>query len=257
MSGDSLWRMDLNFPQDKKMISEHIASYDFSPKGLFYMQLPEGIVYKTSFDGTDPAQQITSSAPDDMNDNSYQIIVYDEDRITFLNKSHELYIYNKGEENTYFNKLSGDAYGSQFSDDGKKLLYWTDNEIFTYFVRKWEVQPVRSENENMSITHFSSSIRNLQWTRDYEHVVFATGNKVKMIEIDNRDNRNMMDVLTLKDDASSILKDNFTDGKLYFTDKNEQGQNVLHSIFFPERTTFLQNLFPAAAPAATDTTQQQ
>lgn len=245
MSNDNLWRIDLDSPDDKKLIASQIASYDLSAKGLFYMRLPEGIVYETNFDATDTPGQITTSAPGDMSDSSYQIIVYDDTRIVFMNKSHKLYIYNRGEEGTYFNKLSDNATGSQFSDDGKKLLYWNDREIYAYFIRKWEVQPVRSENETMSITRFSDPIGNVQWTRDYEHVLFTNNNKIKMIEIDNRDHRNMMDVLSLNDN-SSILVNNFTDSKLYYTEKNDQGQNQLHAIYFPERTTFLQGLFPAA-----------
>jgi hypothetical protein len=243
MSDDNLYRMDLNSPQDKKLVAIHIASYDFSPKGLFYMQLPEGIIYKTSFDAIEEPRQITMSAPSDMSDNSYQIIIYDEYRIVLLNKSHDLYIYNKGEENTYFNKLSYDAQGSQFSDDGKKLLFWTDTEIFTYFVRKSEVQPISFENETISITRLSDQIRNVQWTKDYEHILFTNSDGIKVIEIDNRDHRNMMDVLALNN-SDSVIFNNFTDSKIYYTEKDSWGQNSLYSIYFPERTTFLQGLFP-------------
>lgn len=252
MSDDNLYRMDIEAPQDKKIIAEHIASYDLSPKSLFYFQLPEGIVYKTSFDALETPQQITKSAPDDMSDPTYQIIVYDEDRIVFLNnKNNNLYIFNNGKENTYFNKLSSDALGSQFSDDGKKLLYWTPNEISTYFVRKWEVPPARTENENMSITRMVDPIQNVQWISDYEHILFTNNNKVKLIEIDNRDHRNMMDVLELNDN-SSILVSSFTDGKLYYTEKNDQGQNTLHAIYFPEKTTLMDGLFPGT-PSAENT----
>ena len=243
MSDNNLFRIDLKEPENKKEIAQHISSYDLSPKGLFYFQLPEGIIYKTSFDGTDTPTQITTSGPESISENAYQIIVYDEDRIVFIGKNKNLYIYNKGKEGTYFHQISNNATGSQFSDDGKKLLFWNDNEIFTYFVRKWEVQPIRNEDESMSITKFSDAIKNVQWTRDYEHVLFTNNNKIKLIEIDNRDHRNMMDVLSLNDN-SSLLVNNFTDNKLYYTEKNEQGQNSLHAIYFPERTTFFENLFP-------------
>lgn len=243
MTDSVLKRIDLSEPENKKIVAENISSYDLTPKSLFYFQLPEGIVYETNFDATDTPLQITTSGPSEMSDNSYQIIVYDEDRITFLNKSNSLYIFNKGEEDTYFNKLSNNASGSQFSDDGKKLIFWNDHEISAYFVRKWEVQPTRNENESMSITKFSDAISNVQWTRDYEHVLFTSNKKVKLIELDNRDNRNMMDILTLNDD-SSLLVNNFTDSKLYYTEKNDQGQNSLHAIYFPERTTIFQTLFP-------------
>lgn len=238
MSHDNLFRIDLDSPAEKKQVAEYIASYDLSSKGLFYFQLPEGIVYKTNFEGTDSPSQITTSAPTKMKDDSYQIIVYDEDRIVFLNKSRDLFIYNKGEIDTYFHELSNDAFGTQFSDDGKKLLFWNDREISTYFVRKWEVQPTRQENETMSVTMLSQPIKNVQWTRDYEHVLFTYDKKIKLIELDNRDKRNMMDVLTLNDD-SSVLVANFSDGKLYYTERNSQDQNILHAIYFPEQVTLL------------------
>ncbi|EKD58921.1 MAG: hypothetical protein ACD_56C00029G0001 [uncultured bacterium] len=246
MSESNLWRLDLNDMENKKEVVQNIASYDLSPKALFYFQLPEGIVYKTNFDGSSAREQMTTSSPQDMEDSSYQIIVYDDNRMVMLNKSRVLYVFNKGEENTHFNKLSSNATGSQFSDDGKKLLFWNDREVSAYFVRKWEVQPTRAENEVMPITHMSDKIENVQWSRDYEHVLFTNNNKVKIIEIDKRDNRNMMDILTLND-SSSILVNNFVDNKLYYTEKNDQGQNSLHAIYFPERTTFFGDLFQDSA----------
>lgn len=240
MSNDSLFRLDLDAPEEKKLIAEHIASYDLSSSGLYYFQLPEGIVYQTSFDGVDTPVQITKTGPDSMNDPLYQITVYDKKRITFLNRSHELYMFNEGEVDTYFRKLSSNAFGTQFSDDGKKVLYWNDHEISAYFIRKWEVQPVREENENILVTRFSQEIKNVQWTRDYEHALFTVDKKVKMVELDNRDKPITMDVLTLKDD-SSLLVANFADGKLYYTEKNDQGQNMLHAIYFPERISFFGN----------------
>lgn len=249
MSDDNLWRMDLADPENKKQVAEHISSYDLTPKSLYYFQLPEGIVYETDFEGSSDRQQITTSSPD-MQDPTYQIIIYDEDRLVMLNKSHSLYIFNHGENDTYFNKLSSSAIGSQFSDDGKKLLFWGEREVSAYFVREWEVQPVRQENETMSITFMSDPIENVQWARDYEHVLFTNNNKVKMIEIDKRDNRNMIDVLSLNSN-SSLLVDNFVDNKLYYTEKNDQGQNSLHAIYFPERTSIFGNLFQSNEDTAT------
>ena len=244
MSEKNLYRLDLNDLQNKQLAAQNIASYDLSPKALFYFQLPEGIVYKTSFDAKDTPTQITTAPPENMNDNSYQIIIYDDDRLVFLNNSNDLYIFNRGEDgDVYFHELSSNALGSQFSDDGKKLLFWNDHEISAYFARKWEVQPTRIEDETMPITKFSDTIANVQWTRDYEHALFTNNNEVKLIELDKRDHRNMMDVLNLND-STSILVNNFTDSKLYYTEKNDRGQNSLHAIYFPERTTFLQSLFP-------------
>lgn len=240
MTDDKLVRVDLDNPENKKLIAEKISSYDLSSSGLFYFQLPQGLVYQNNFTGTDMPTQITEQAPFDMSNNNYELIVYDKKRIVLHNRNTgKLYIYNAGETDIYFQELSSSAKGSQFSDDGKKLLFWTDRDIAVYFLRKWEVQPIRTENEvQRDLTRLSSEIKNVQWTRDYEHVLFTNDKKIKLIELDPRDKRNMSDIISLNDD-NSLLVSNNADGKLYYTEKDNDGQINLHSIYFPERATFL------------------
>ena len=52
-----------------------------------------------------------------------------------------------------------------------------------------------------------------------------------------------MDVLNLNGN-SSIMVNDFTDEKLYFTEKNDQGHNILYSIYFPELQAILQKMLP-------------
>ncbi|MEI8344243.1 MAG: hypothetical protein WCF93_04810 [Candidatus Moraniibacteriota bacterium] len=255
MSGGNLFRIDLDSPTEIRQVAKNIASYELASSGLYYFQLPAGIVYKTNTDGTDNPSQITVSPPSHMSDPNYQIIVYDKDRMVFLNPSHDLYVYNQGESNDYFQELSSNAIGSQFSDDGKKLLYWNDHEINVYFVRKWDVQPMRSENEILPITRYSETMTNIQWSRDYEHVIFSTGKQIKFIETDQRDHRNLMDLLKLNSNNSQITNNN-SDGLIYFIDTNSDGANVLNTIEFPEKTTLMQNLgFGATTPVDTNVAQ--
>jgi len=255
LSGGNLYRLDLDAPTEIRQVAKNISGYELASSGLYYFQLPEGLVYKTNTDGTDTPTQITLSAPSDMSNPNYQIIVYDDDWLVFLNPENKLYIYNRGELDDYFQQLSANALGSQFSDDGKKLLFWNDHEISAYFVRKWDVQPVRNENETLPITRFSDSIANVQWSRDYEHVIFSTGKQVKFIEIDQRDHRNLMDLFTLNSNNAQITNNN-SDGLIYFIDTDANGTSVLNTIEFPEKTTLMQNLgFGVAAPTNTDVAQ--
>jgi len=248
MSGNNLYRLNLDSLKNKKLVAKNIASYEVSSKGLFYFQLPQGIVYKIDLDAVENPVQITTTSPENMDDNSYRIIVYDIDRIVFLNRSGNLFVYNKGANDTYFRKLSDNAAGSQFSDDGKKLLFWSNNEISTYFTRNWEEQPARSENEVMMITRFSEPIKNVQWTRDYEHVLFTNSNNIKMIEIDSRDHRNMSDIVQLNVQNPFAIN-NFADSKIYFTDRSADGQTILNAVDFPEKSSILCALMPRRTPS--------
>jgi hypothetical protein len=247
MSQGNLFRVNLDSPDQIQQIAQNISGYDLTSNGLYYFQLPEGIVYKTSFDGSATPTQITRTSPD-MTDPNYQIIIYDDDRITFLNPSGDLYVYNIGEKDDYFEQLSNSALGSQFSDDGKKLLYWTNHQVAAYFLRDWQVQPVRNENDILPVTQLVDPITNVQWSRDYEHVLLTVDNKLKLIELDQRDHRNIMDIASLNS-PNAVVVNNNADGLIYISDFDSGSDNMtLRTIEFPEKTTLLQNFFPTASP---------
>lgn len=233
LSQGNLHHLDTANPENNKVIAENVASYDISSGYVYYFLLSNGIIYRTNYNDTSEPEQITKSAPDKMGDPRYQITVYDQDRIALLNRSGELYIHNTGEKEEYFKNLSSGISEIQFSNDGKKMLYYDDYEISVYFMRDWEVQPWRNENEQKEIIRFSEKIDNVQWSKDYEHVVFNVGNRIKIAEIDNRSQSNISDVLTLNSFAAEIASDTGED-KLYFTD-----DNTLHSINFPEEIGLL------------------
>jgi hypothetical protein len=235
ISESKIYRLNINDPQDKKVIAENAQSYDLSGNKIFYFQSSDGIVYSRNPESSSDPIKVTDFGPEKMTDPSYQITVYDERRIAFLNKSGDFYVFNDGEKEVYFRELGNDIKGIQFSDDGKKLLFWNDWEISAYYLRAWEVQPFRSENDKKEITRFSEKIDNVQWSKDYEHVIFSVGKVIKIIEIDHRDQKNLTDISSLNLEKTKIVSD-FPDNKLYFIDQNE---NVpyLNAIAFPEDTT--------------------
>ena len=121
------------------------------------------------------------------------LIVYDEDRQALVSEERIFSFITTGCK--IFSKKSEAAFWvSQFSDDGKKLLFWSNNEISVMFLRKWEVQPYRDENEIQTIIRLSSPLKNVFWYRDYEHVFFSAKNKIKLIELDPRDRRICPDI---------------------------------------------------------------
>lgn len=232
ISEGNLFYMDTTDPQKKTLITQNISSYDLSSENVYFLKLPSGIVYQTNSTGTSSPQQITTHSPDNMDDPSYQITVYDKKRIAMLNKSGDLYIHNIGEKDSYFKKLSSGIKEIQFSDDGKKMLYWGNSEIYVYFTRNWDVQPWRNENEQKEIVRFSEIIENVQWAKKYEHVIFNFRNEVKIAEIDNRSKNNINNILNLNLNKTKLVCD-FRENLIYFIEE-ENGIKTLYSIKFPE-----------------------
>lgn len=233
IADNSIYYLNTKNTEEKKIIANNVASYDLSSGFVYYFQIPSGIISRVNFDGTNSPEQITTTPPEKMNDPNYQITVYDQDRIALLNKSGELYIFNQGGKKDYFRSLSSGIDEIQFSDDGKKMLYFNEFEICVYFTRDWDVQPIRTEDEQKEITRFSKPVKNIQWTRDYEHVAFSVEDKLKITEVDNRSQNNIMDLLSLNDPESKIVSD-LGENIIYFTDKNS-GTSNLYSITFPEK----------------------
>jgi len=237
LSEKSLYRANITNATDITLIASDVSSFDLSRSGIFYSQMPTELVFKANLDGQGSRNQITNTFPQALNQPNKKLIVYDESRIVFINQNKDLFLYNENGEEKTFKKVSSGIEGIQFSDDGKKLLYWSNNEIFTYFLRDWNVPPTRSANENTSLTRYSESIKNVQWFKDYEHVIFSIGDQFKIIELDPRDHRNVMDLPKTSIDNSVAVYDHALEF-LFFTDKRDES-NYLNSIILPEPTTFL------------------
>jgi hypothetical protein len=242
LSDKDLYELNVENPAQKRLIAKNVQNYDISGDYLYVFELPSGIVHRVRIANPESRTQITTTAPSDLSDDRYSLIVYDEQRLALLNYYNgRLYIYNDGEKETYFTQLSSEARGAQFSDDGKKLLYWTDWEIFSYFTRKWEVQPVREENATLNMSRFSQHIKNVHWAKDYEHVIFSVGPEIKIIGLDQRGGHSLMNILTLSTAPLQVLS-NFSENQLFYINtQQEEGRTnpVFQSIDFPETIGFL------------------
>lgn len=237
LEGNSLFRASITDKNDITLISDNVSSFDLTRNNVYYVKIPNNLVYKSSLDGQSGQNQITSSYPGAPNDIIDRIIMYDESRIALITENQDLIIYNEGEHDTYFKKLGSNVDGVHFSDDGKKILFWTDNEIMVYFLRDWKVEPLRSENDLTSITRYSEPIKNVEWFKDYEHVIFSTGRWTKIIELDPRDHRNCNDLISTTLETPFIRYNDYWEF-LYFTDKNND-TTTLNYIVFPEPAPFL------------------
>lgn len=243
LSNTSLFELSTENPLQETRLSENTESYDIVGNTIISLEPKTGILYR--FLRTDSTQktQVTTAPPEGFPDNAntpFSLIAYDETRIAIFNRdTGDLFLSNQGEEATTFTQLSSSAKGLQFSNDGKKVLFWTDWEIFASFTRKWEVQPTRKEGERLDIGRFSNMISYVQWTKDYEHVLFSSGNDIKVIELDDRGGR---DTLTVRRLSSPPLQLSGlgSQNKVYSLQNGTIGESSssLSFITFPEPTGF-------------------
>lgn len=229
---DKLFRVDLDNPKEILEVADKIAGYDLSGSEIYYFSKENGIVYRKNISGKGESQQITTETVSAEEGSDFELIVYDEDRIAIIAQDKKLYLYNRGETETGIEEIGRGILGVHFSNDGKKIAFWSNNEIAVYFVRKWETQPSREEGQKIDIVRFAQPIDNVSWFRDYEHLIFTSGNQVKIVELDNRSSKNINDLISFNSDKSKVTY-NLREDNLFFIDKIND-KNGLYSISLTE-----------------------
>jgi hypothetical protein len=232
LENETLFRANVKNSKDIVQIAAEVSAYDLSYDAVYFVQKPNNLVFKTSLDGKTEKIQITNAFPDTNNPSIKRITVYDESRIALLSQDENLFIYNNGEHEKYFRALGSQIEEMHFSNDGKKLLFYSTNEISVYYTRDWTVQPLRVENELQNITRYSENLKNVQWYKDYEHIIFSAGKYTKIIELDARDRRNCLELVSTELEAPFVIHNNGLE-KIFFTDQKD-GTVVLNSFTFPE-----------------------
>lgn len=237
--GNTLYRIDAGAPDAVPLfVKENVRDYNFSGQNIYYLSNDNGIIYRIPADSVDTKPvQITTMPIEMLPDSLYSLILYDDARLTIREqKTGKLWIYNKiPSSEVIFREIAGkDIKGVQFSDDGKKLLFFTNNEISVYFVRAWEAQPVREPDTTIQIARFSNTIKNVVWAEDYEHILFALGNNAKIVEIDNRDRRNITDFSIFSSPLLQILP-RFDENYIYFVSSPDGETDAISRVQFSEK----------------------
>ena len=78
------------------------------------------------------------------------------------------------------------------------MLYFNDYEIWVLFLEHQYEQPQKGTNEKLFITRFSEKIDEVFWYTNH-YLIFNTGDKIKVAEIDDRDRINIVELVEFKE----------------------------------------------------------
>jgi|GEM_PF-988369 len=225
--------------KEYQLIAQEIAAYDIAPDSLFVLK-NNGIIYQYNLDGSKENQITNSAIPlgDKTHLEDTRLIAYDIYRQIVITGEKKLFLHNFGQEGEILREITADAEGVHFSNDGKKLLYWTKNLMGVYFLRKWEVQPQRRENENQEILRQLSPIGSAFWYKDYEHVIFTSENSIKIIDLDPRGGR-IIENITQTKSSDFFATYNHSDNLLLFNDMSGD-KMALFGFYFPQKSNFFE-----------------
>lgn len=227
-----------NIADRSMVVTSNISAYDLTSRYAAVLDRVTGAVSGIPFGlaaDTKP-DEITQPIPDVEHFSKPYITVYDEKRIAIYDRHGKGFLWNDdGKLEPSLIPLGAGIEGVQFSDDGKKLLFFTKNDISVAFTRDWDVQPARKDGEILQVARFSTPFSEAQWSKDYEHVLFALGSELKIAELDNRDRRNIDTIIPQSDRTLRQVIPLPAENELYTVSKTESGDSLtLSFIRFPE-----------------------
>ncbi len=174
---------------DKKISSPHFENIITCSvlKNNIHCLDNSGFVFRTDFSFS-PKEKLNTTPLPPKKETEYKIFGINSH--IFLKESNILYSLNKAQKT--FEKLFEPVKNLRFSPDSKKLVYFNNYEIWILFLEQIYNQPQREAGEKVFLTRFSEKINEIFWYTNH-YLVFDVGDKIKIIEIDNRDKINIVD----------------------------------------------------------------
>jgi len=177
-----------------KIIDTKISDIlDFTSfNGDYYYLDDSGFIYKTDTYFTLPGKvnskpmDIKSKAGYKIKASSFGIAIKEDNSLYFLD--------SKKDE---IKKLSDTADDFCFSKSIYKMAYWSNNAN-VLFMDKENYQPQKKAGDEILIADLKEKINELLWLNDF-YVIFNIGNQIKIAEIDDRDQINIIDFTNYPD----------------------------------------------------------
>jgi hypothetical protein len=202
-NGKELKELDITSKIISAPIIDKIYSLALLGEDVYYLD-NLGFLYKTNLSFSNKNK--LNIIPFKIKEETKYVISLAKDNI-LLQENEDLYILNK--QIMSFVKLLSPIKGYKLSPDSQKLMYFNGNEIWIMFLEKKYEQPAKEAGDKVLITHSSEEIGNAFWY-DNNYLIFDSGDKIKVSEIDDRDQINIVDLFEFK--SPQIL---WLDNKLY------------------------------------------
>ncbi len=156
-----------------------------------------------------------AAMPEDFNSKLLaKIIRTNKNTYLILSSFGKLYFINNRNKASLINSSVKKA---NFYYNDERIIYNNDHEIWIYYIKEKISQPSKKEFTNELITRFSGNISNIFLYKGEEHLFYKEGDVFKFSEIDDRDKRNIFEIMKIDNDNIFYLKDI---NSLYYIENN-------------------------------------
>ncbi len=177
---------EINFLPEE-IESEKVFVYEIVGNDAYYLD-KSGNLFKNNL-SFEREEKLSQTAFEIKNETFYKLTI--KNNFIFLFEDTCLYLFDS--EKKEFEKFSDSVQEIEFSPDNKKMLYFNKHEIWILFLEEQTGQLYKEAMSRQFINRFSDEIKDVAWLNS-EYLVFILGDKIKVIEIDDRDRINGYDL---------------------------------------------------------------
>jgi len=187
-------------------IASTTAGWLFYQDNLFLINATNYIFYRVDLSGYIREQISKEFLPKD----NYRIIAHD-NQFMVIGQNNDLYLFNRN--SALFEKIASQITNAIFSGDGKKIIYWNNNEVWIVYLEDILIQPYKKAGDKELITRHSQKISQVIFYPNNEYLAYVIGDQIKIIELDGRDKRNVIEFITAKNPQIYL---SYQDGYFYY-----------------------------------------
>jgi hypothetical protein len=208
-----LYRLSLTGDIVAKKLASQVRGFTPAPSGLYFIRPkeenndnsePQASLKRMDLDGSNTE---TLSYDIELSEN-YEISVSEKQKIAIVTDSKNLFVHLAKDNKT--ERIAQGITRAIWGLDSDKedstdeiLLYSNAHEIYIF-------DPLIFNSD--TITRYTEDITNVAWyPGNYKYIVFTTANKLKIIELDERDRRNVFDIWETDSQTSIEPRSLFTD----------------------------------------------
>jgi hypothetical protein len=206
-TSDKIFKIDLLSKKIEIIINEPIIGFlPWQTKLLYITKNKDQYLLKSYFNQKAEEVLILPQAT------NYKFYPSANQEIALVNQDNQTaYLLNLENKNPFLGQLKN---ADQIEWHDHNLIYWNKNELWVYYPK---------DNSSILLERSSSPIQNAFWHSGIVYVFSQIDNRLKVYEIDSRDKRNVLDLMTLSEKTqNNIFVNKKGDYLFLITDKDNQ-----------------------------------
>lgn len=222
----TIYRCNITTSQVPKVLAEKVNNFSLAGNKIYYIKKEED---KTSLWGTDYEGNNQNKILDLEGKDTYKLYssIHHNNLAIYNEVKQDFKIINYEGNQYQINSQEKEVTDACWSQNGKKIFYRNNYEIWTFFIEKEE----KKVFENNLVVRFKNKINKVLWHPDWNHLIFNIEDKIQICELDGENKIDFINISIPQFNLLTTGKDNPKKPILFFLNKEGDSSQInLYSV---------------------------